>query len=237
MIRIILKYGGIAFSAALTIKMFYDLFLPSSGPAFALLMCLSALAFFEGGGIAWSKLLETARGGQIAVAQLATWFCVICSIVSSASEIIMATNLWKPDFDIQFFALSTIIAAVTVCLIGIFAYDQLNPDRLQMHRKAARAARAESKVHTEEDKVEALAMVKVDERAEAMAERVANIHADAIVERVAAIMLTGKEPAPKQLEAPAETKPAKPEGAAANKDVLAQLLQALVQENKGGPVA
>lgn len=159
MAKTFIKYGGLLMSAALTIALFIDLF-GKYGQFYSWVMALSALALFEGGTILWGRMIDTARGNQRGVAKLCMWLCVLASIVSSCVQIVMSTNLWKPDFDIGLFALFTIAGALAVNVVGVILFEFLDPDRAEKNRDFDRQARAQNEMYKLSDKVTEKALLK-----------------------------------------------------------------------------
>lgn len=145
-----IKWAGLFFSAGLTMSLFVRLFgLTPYGIAMAAL----ALVLFEGGSEGWAQMLKVAQGGQREIAKAAMWFCVVASVASSGAEIILATKLWKPPFDTEFITLAVIVGALAVNIMGIFRYEQLNPDTAKRNLALDRQARAMSEAHRLEDNI------------------------------------------------------------------------------------
>lgn len=133
-----LKFGGLAFSAALTMSLFARLF---GTEAYGITLAIAALVLFEGGAIAWERTLDHAEGAQRGIAYGALWFCAIASVVSSCTEIILATDLWTPAFDIEFVTLIIISIALGVNILGALAFNQLDPDVAEKHKELDRMAK------------------------------------------------------------------------------------------------
>ena len=136
--NVYLKYGGLAFSAGLTVSLFLRLF---GVEAYGITLAVAALVLFEGGTIAWSRILNYAEQGQRNVAYFGLWYCAIVSVVSSGAEIILATKLWTPPFDIGFVTLMIIALSLAVNVLGGLAYEQLYPDTADKHRELNRLAK------------------------------------------------------------------------------------------------
>ena len=144
--NIYLKYGGLTFSAGLTVSLFLRLF---GFEAYGIILATAALVLFEGGTIAWSKILDVAEGGQRGIANFGLWYCAVVSVVSSGAEIILATKLWTPPFDINFVTLMIIALSLAVNVLGGLAYEQLDPDTAEKHRelnRLAKEAKAEASI-------------------------------------------------------------------------------------------
>lgn len=159
MAKTFIKYGGLLMSSALTITLFTDLF-GKYGDFYSWLMALSALALFEGGTILWGRMIDTARGNQRGVAKLCMWLCVGASIVSSCAQIVMSTDLWKPQFDMGLLALWTIAGALAINVVGVILFEFLDPDRAEKNRDLDRNARAQNEMYKLSDKVTEKALMK-----------------------------------------------------------------------------
>ncbi len=175
--NIYLKYGGLAFSAGLTISLFFRLF---GTEAYGIVLAIAALVLFEGGTIAWSKILDHAEQGQRNVAYFALWYCAIVSIVSSSAEIILATRLWTPPFDLNFVTLMIIAISLGVNVLGGLAYEQLDPDTADKHRELNRLAKEAQARANIEDMFTSHAVMQAKAKAKDVAGDMANEMGEAI---------------------------------------------------------
>lgn len=142
--------------------------------AYGIIMAVAAIVLFEGGTIAWSKILDTAEGDQRGVAYGALWFCAITSVVSSAAEIILATQLWEPSVDVGFVTLIVIASALAVNVLGALAYDQLNPDTAERHRELNRLAREAKAQASIEDSFTTHAVMQAKSKAKVVSGEIAD---------------------------------------------------------------
>ena len=159
MAKTFIKYGGLLMSSVLTLALFLTLF-GRYGDFYAWLLAGSALVLFEGGTILWGKMIDPARGNQRGIAKLSMWICVGLSITSSCLQIIMSTDLWKPEFDTGLVALFTIAIALAVNVIGAILYEFFDPDRAEKNMDLDRAARARNEMYKLSDKVAEKAFLK-----------------------------------------------------------------------------
>jgi hypothetical protein len=189
MAKTFIKYGGLLMSSALTVVLFTDLF-GKYGDFYSWLMALSALALFEGGTVLWGRMIDTARGNQRGVAKLSMWLCVGFSIVSSCTQIIMSTNLWKPAFDIGLLALFTIAAALAVNVIGVILFEFLDPDRAEKNSDLDRSARAKNEMYKLSDKVTEKALLKAGGMVEQISGYVSHMMAAEIQQDVITYLLS-----------------------------------------------
>lgn len=171
----ILKYGGLALSGLLTLALFLDLF---GFGLYGIVMAVAGLALFEVGAYAWSNLYSEARERQRLVVRIAMWFCVVSSILSSGAEIILSTRLWTPAFDIHLVTLMVIVGALAFNIIGVFAYEQLDPSRSNLNREMDRAAKARSKADSLEDNIVAQSLMKAEASVNEVAGEIAQELAD-----------------------------------------------------------
>lgn len=164
--RAYLKFGGLALSSILTVSLFLRLF---GNDVYGISLAIAALCLFEGGAIAWAKVLNQAKGGQRGIAQGAVWFCVVSSVVSSGAEIILGTRLWVTPFDMNFVTLAVIVGALAVNVLGVFAFDQADPVTMERHRELDRQARARRESQRLEDRVLDASFAKADGEVAAIA--------------------------------------------------------------------
>ena len=176
-----IKYGGLLFSAFLTIALFVRLF--GSGP-YGVLMGIAALVMFEGGAVAWELTLPEAKNRQRNLVRLALGVCVATSILSSGAEIILSTGLWKPPFDIQFYTLAVIVVSLAVNVAGGIGYYILDPEVEKKNVKADREAAALKRERAFEDQVVNLSLDKAEKMVEDIAEGVAGKLAEEVKEDV-----------------------------------------------------
>jgi hypothetical protein len=182
-----LKYGGLFMSSLLTIGLFIDLF---GNDAYGILMAGAALALFEGGSIAWAHILTQAKYGQRIVARFAMWFCVLASITSSGAQIIMTTDLWKPQFDTGFIALATVVLALVVNVAGIFGYEYLDPERAEINRELDRGAKTKSETDKLTDRLTNQALIKAGAKVNDIAGQVSDALASEIQHDVMIYLLS-----------------------------------------------
>lgn len=157
-----LKYGGLAFSSMLTVALFIDMF---GNGAYGILMAIAALALFEGGAIGWSHLQTQAELKQRIVVKTCMWTCVLLSLVSSGAQIILSTNLWKPEgLDTGFIAILAVVIAMFVNVTGIFAYELLDPERAETNRERDRQAKTREGTEKLENMVLEQALIKAKSR-------------------------------------------------------------------------
>lgn len=161
-----LKFGGLALSSILTVSLFLRLF---GNDVYGISLAVAALCLFEGGAIAWAKVLNQAKGAQRGIAQGAVWFCVVSSVVSSGAEIILGTRLWVTPFDMNFVTLAVIVGALSVNVLGVFAYDQNDPVTVERHRELDRQARARRETQRMEDRVQDASFAKLESEVAQMA--------------------------------------------------------------------
>ena len=184
-----LKYGGLAFSAGLTISLFLRLF---GFEAYGITLALAALVLFEGGTVAWSRILNYAEQGQRGVAYFALWYCAIVSVVSSAAEIILATELWTPPFDVGFVTLLIIAASLAVNLLGGLAYEQLDPDTADKHRELNRLAREAAAQASIEESFTTHAVMQAKAKAKQIAGDIADKVGESIKQTAVTRMTTAR---------------------------------------------
>lgn len=157
-----LKYGGLAFSSMLTIALFIDLF---GNGAYGILMAIAALALFEGGSIAWSHLQTQAQQGQRVITKFCMWACVLLSLASSSAQIVLSTNLWKPEgLDTGFIAILSVVAALVINVTGVFGYELLDPQRAKITKELDRQAKTKEGTDKLEDQILRTALIKADAR-------------------------------------------------------------------------
>lgn len=166
-----LKFGGLALSAMLTVSLFVDLY---GANAYGISLALAALALFEGGAIAWASLLPHAKQGQRGIVKGAQWFCVTASVISSAAQIILSTKLWEPGFDVGFVTLLVICAALAVNVMGVFGFEQLDPQRAEVNRELDRQARARDAARLLEDRVIDQSIIKAEAKVAEISGSVSN---------------------------------------------------------------
>lgn len=159
--RAYLKFGGLALSAMLTVNLFMRLF---GRDVYGVSLALAALCLFEGGSIAWAKVLQVAKAGQRDIAKGAVWFCVVSSVASSGAEIILSTGLWSPPFDLNFLTLAVIVGALAVNVLGVFAYDQADPVAADRNKELDRQARARREAARLEERVIDASFAKAEGR-------------------------------------------------------------------------
>lgn len=166
-----LKYGGLLFSAGLTLSLFLRLFgVGAQGIIFA----LAALTLFEGGTIAWSRILNTAEQGQRGIAYACLWFSAIVSVVSSALEIVLSTSLWASPIDLNFVTLIIIALSLAVNVLGVLRYEQLDPDIAEKHQELNRLARESAAQASIEDTFTTHAVMQAKSKAKAIAGDIAD---------------------------------------------------------------
>ncbi len=170
-----LKYGGLALSSMLTVTLFVDLY---GATAYGISLALAALALFEGGALAWAALLPHAKQGQRGIVKAAQWFCVVASVVSSGAQIILSTKLWIPGFDVGFVTLLIIVGALAVNVMGVFAYEQLDPQRAEANRELDRQAKARDAARLLEDRVIDQSLIKAESKVAEISGAVSNSLAD-----------------------------------------------------------
>lgn len=166
-----LKYFGLTVSGMLTVSLFVDLY---GVTAYGITLALFALALFEAGAVAWSTLMTVAKGGQRGIVKAAQWFCVTASVVSSAAQIILGTKLWEPGFDVGFVTLLVICGALAVNVMGVFAYEQLDPSRSEINRDLDRQAKARAAAAKLEDQVVEQSLIKAESKVKEIAGRVSD---------------------------------------------------------------
>lgn len=236
MARVFLKYGGLLMSSALTITLFTDLF-GKYGDFYSWLMALSALALFEGGTILWGRMIDAARGNQRGVAKLCMWLCVGASIVSSCAQIVLSTDLWKPQFDMGLLALWTIAGALAVNVVGVILFEFLDPDRAEKNRDLDRNARAQNEMYKLSDRVTEKALLKAGGMVEEISGEVSQQMAAEIQQDVMIYLLSqtrnGQQLMINQPAAVTHAKEAKP---AQLPSKMEQLKKAL-GGNQGAPMA
>lgn len=156
-----LKIGGLLLSSLLTISLFVRLF---GLGAYGILMSLAALALFEGGAVAWNHLIPKAKHDQRQIAKAAQWFCVGTSIVSSGAELILGTHLWEAPFDVPFFTLLIIVAALAVNVIGVILFEQSDPNVAAVNRELDRQAKSGQEKERLADAILDQALMKTESR-------------------------------------------------------------------------
>lgn len=159
--RAYLKFGGLALSSILTISLFLRLF---GNDVYGISLAVAALCLFEGGAIAWARVLQVAKGAQRGIAKGAVWFCVIASVTSSGAEIILGTRLWQTPFDMNFVTLAVIVGALAVNVLGVFAYDQSDPVTADRNKELDRQARARQEAARLEERVIDASFAKAEGR-------------------------------------------------------------------------
>ncbi len=187
-----LKYGGLSFSAILTIWLFTDLFwdkTPMGG-----FLILAALILFEGGAILWTQLVDHAKGIQFLVAWAGVSICVFSSVASSICQIVLATKLYSPgDFDVPLFTLSLIGLTLTTNVGGIILFQFFDPDTLATQftqfTEAFSAIRSRDKVN----EIWAKADVEADKLLKAELPKIA---AEIAAERVKDVLRLAKAASP-----------------------------------------
>lgn len=187
-----LKFGGLAFSAGLTLSLFIRLF---GAGAFGLTMAAAALCLFELGAAGWAHLLLTARDGQRAVARVCLAVTVGLSLLSSCTEIVLATNLGASAFallDLEFVTLAMIAAALSCNVVGALAFEYTTPETVNKSRELERQARARRAAHDLEDKVTELALTRAEAEVEGVAGEVAGRLAVGLRESIVSRLLAAE---------------------------------------------
>lgn len=167
----IIQYGGLAFSGILTLSLFVRLY--GNGP-YGWLMGLAALALFEVGAGSWLHTLGQAKHRQRTIVRAAMWWCVLASILSSASEIILSTNLWEPAFDIEFWTLIVIAGSLAVNLVGGLLYEMNDPDKAERARELDQRASMKEAAWRIEDKVLTDSISKAEQDTDSISQAVAD---------------------------------------------------------------
>ena len=198
--KALLKYGGLAFSGGLTLSLFVRLF---GAGAFGLVMAGAALALFELGAAGWAHLLKTARDGQRQIARVCLAVTVALSLLSSCTEIVLATHLGARAFaliDLEFVTLLMIAAALSANVIGAICFEYAAPETTNKMRELERQAKARKAAHDLEDKVTELAITRAEAEVESVAADVAGRLAvglrEGIVTRLLAAELRRELPEP-----------------------------------------
>lgn len=199
----LLKYGGLAFSAALTISLFTRLF---GLGAYGLTMATAALALFELGAAGWSHLLKTARDDQRQIARVCLSITVALSLLSSITEIIMATKLGEASLkalDLEFITLGMIALALAANVVGAIIFEYATPELTNKMRELDRHAKAQKAKHDYQDKVFDRAITKTEEKIDEEADKLADYIAEGYSAEIKA-RLREVRTLPPALEAPRE---------------------------------
>lgn len=191
--KALLKFGGLTFSAGLTLSLFVRLF---GAGAFGLTMALAALALFEIGAAGWAHLLKAARDGQRQIARVCLAVTVALSLLSSCTEIVLATSLGARAFafvDLEFVTLAMIAAALSANVIGAICFEYAAPETTNKMRELERQAKARKAAHDLEDKVTELAITRAEAEVETVAADVAGRLARGLKEGIVTRLLAAEQ--------------------------------------------
>lgn len=204
--KALLKFGGLAFSGLLTLSLFLRLF---GWGAYGLFMALAALALFEVGAAGWAHLLTTARDTQRTIAKNCLVLTVALSLISSITEIVLATQFGEQALaalDLEFLTLLTIGIALSANVIGTLAYEHATPELASKLRELDRQARARKAAYDLEDKVTNLAITRAEAEVDVISAEVANQLGlglrDGVVARLLATAPRRELAAPVEVETP-----------------------------------
>ena len=185
-----LKFGGLALSAILTLSLFIRLF---GAGAYGISVAIMALILFEGGALAWARIVDHAEGGQRGIAYFALWYCAVVSVVSSGAEIILATQLWQAPFDINFVTLAIIATSLAVNVLGVLAYEQNDPDTAEKHRELNRLAKESQAQASIEESFTTHAVMQAKAKAKSIAGEIAEQVGEVIKANAVQHMTKGKQ--------------------------------------------